>query len=83
MKTKRIRTTITVTEEVHQVFTSMATVSGQSISRCIGDWLESTADGAQFVTYKIKQAKHSPSEVMRDLHQASVAFNAETLATFK
>jgi hypothetical protein len=66
--TERIRLTISVTPETHAIFVSMAEASGQSLGRCIGDWLEDTAEGAQFVAKKMVEARAAPKTVMREMH---------------
>ena len=64
---ERIRLTITVTREAHEVFSRMAGASGMSLGRTIGDWLEDTIDGAQFVAQKLVEAKAQPRIVMREM----------------
>lgn len=64
---ERIRLTITVTPEVHEVFSRMAETAGMSLGRCMGDWLADTLDGAQFVALKMEQARQSPKLAMREL----------------
>jgi hypothetical protein len=63
----RIRLTITVTQEVHDAFSRMAEVGGVSLGRAMGDWLESTLDGAQFVTREVTNAKELPKLMQREL----------------
>ena len=63
---ERIRLTITVTPEVHEIFSRMAEASGVSLGRCMGDWLQDTAEGAQFVAHKMAEARKSPMSVMRE-----------------
>lgn len=63
---ERIRLTITVTPEVHAVFTRIADASGQSLGRTMGDWLCDTAEGAQFVASKMEEARRAPKTVMRE-----------------
>jgi hypothetical protein len=63
----RIRTTISVDKEVHQVFVRMAEAAGMSVSRCMGEWLADTVDGAQFVALKMEEARKSPKLVMREM----------------
>lgn len=70
-QTDRIRTTISVDKEVHQIFVQMAEAGGMSVSRCMGEWLADTAEGAQFVAMKMQQAKQSPKLVMRELQAAA------------
>jgi hypothetical protein len=64
---ERIRLTITVSPEVHEVFSRMAETAGVSLGRCMGDWLADTLDGAQFVALKMEQARQSPKLAMREL----------------
>ena len=69
---ERIRTTISVDKEVHQVFVRMAEASGMSVSRCMGEWLADTVDGAQFVALKMEEARKSPKLVMREMHSMAL-----------
>lgn len=64
---ERIRLTITVSQEVHEVFSRMAQSGGVSLGRCMGDWLADTLDGAQFVAQKMAEAKTMPRTVMREM----------------
>ena len=64
---ERIRLTIAVTPEVHEVFGRMAEASGVSLGRTIGDWLADTMEGAQFVAQKMEEAKSQPRLVMREM----------------
>lgn len=65
--TDRIRTTISLDPEVHAIFVRMAEAAGQSVSRCMGDWLADTAEGAQLVALKMQEARNAPKTVMREL----------------
>jgi len=65
--TDRIRLTISVLPEVHEVFVSMADAAGISLGKCMGDWLADTAEGAQFVAMKMQEARKAPKTVMREL----------------
>lgn len=67
MAADRIRTTISLDPEVHAIFVTMAEASGTSISRCMGDWLADTAEGAQFVAGKMLEARRAPKTVMREM----------------
>lgn len=68
MSTDRIRLTITVTPEVHEVFSRMAVAQGVSLGRAMGDWLADTSEGAQFVAHKMEEARKAPRVVMREMH---------------
>lgn len=50
----RIRLTISVDQQVHDVFARMSAASGLSLSRVMGDWLADTSEGAQFVAGKME-----------------------------
>jgi hypothetical protein len=64
---ERIRLTITVTPEVHEVFSRMSNAAGISLGKCMGDWLGDTMDGAQFVAQKMEEARKAPRVVMREM----------------
>jgi predicted CopG family antitoxin len=70
--TDRIRTTISLTPEVYEIFKRMAEAANMSVSRTMGDWLTDTADAATMITAKMEEAKSAPVRVMREL-QAMVA----------
>lgn len=66
---KRKRVLVSLRPEILDIFSKMSEVSGTSLSRCIGDWLESTSEGAQFVSYKMQQVRNSPVLAMREFHE--------------
>ena len=68
---ERIRLTISVTPEVHAVFTRMSEVGGISLGKCMGEWLADTIDGAQFVAQKMEDARKAPRVVMREMQALS------------
>lgn len=67
--TERIRVTVAITPEVHAVFLDMAKAEGASLSRTMGNWLADTAEGAQFVALKMREARLAPKTVMREFQQ--------------
>ena len=67
MTTERIRTTISLTPQAHAVFKRMAEAGNMSVSRCMGDWLDDTADAAEMLTLKMEEAKRAPLRVMREM----------------
>lgn len=79
---ERIRTTISLSPEVHAVFVRMAEAGGTSVSRCMGDWLADTIDGAQFVAMKMEEARKAPKTVMREMRSMAVGL-LEEVATFE
>jgi hypothetical protein len=73
----RIRTTISVDRDVHEIFVKMAEAGGMSVSRCMGEWLADTAEGAQFVAQKMVEARQSPALVMREMQAYSLGITQE------
>lgn len=67
MAQERIRLTISVTPEVHEVFSRMSQAGGMSLGKCMGEWLTDTIDGAQFVAQKLVEAKAQPRLVMQEM----------------
>ena len=65
--TERIRTTISLSPEAHEVFKRMAEAGNLSISRCMGDWLADTLDAAEMITVKMEHAKREPMRVVSEL----------------
>ena len=57
----------------------MAAVGGVSLGRAMGDWLESTMDGAQFVTREVHNAKELPKLMQREL-MTRLGVNVDKLA---
>lgn len=73
MTTDRIRTTISLSPEVHEAFVTMAKTQGISVSRSMGNWLADTLESAQFVSYKMAELRRAPSESMKGLHDKTIA----------
>lgn len=63
----RIRLTISVSPEAHEVFQRMATATGQSLGMTMGEWLDETSEAAQFLALKLEQAREQPKLVMKEL----------------
>jgi len=74
--TDRIRTTISVSPEVHEIFKRMAESANMSVSRCMGDWLADTQDAANLIALKMEEARKAPMRVMKEL-KAMVAGMSE------
>jgi len=82
-KTNRVRTTISLTPEVHAVFKRMAEAGNTSISVAMGDWLGNTCEAAELITVKMEEAKRAPMLVMKELQAVfadASAYAAEVAA---
>lgn len=77
MATDRIRTTISLDPEVHEIFKRMAEASGMSVSRAMGEWLADTAEGAELVVSKMVEARKAPMVVMREMHAMTKGLGVE------
>lgn len=77
MAEERIRLTISVTPEVHEVFSRMAEAGGMSLGKCMGEWLTDTIEGAQFVAQKMQEARKAPKVVMREMQAFARGFVSE------
>lgn len=69
---ERVRLTISVAPEVHEAYSRMAELLGVSLSRAMGDWLGDTAEAAQLVTVKLREAKQAPQRVLRELEGVAI-----------
>lgn len=76
--TPKIRLTITVTPEVHDVYKRLADSTGTSLGKTMGEWLESTIEGAEFMAGKMEQARAAPGMVMREIHAYAMGVADET-----
>jgi hypothetical protein len=77
---KPVRLTISVSPEVHAAFERLSEASGQSMSKCMGEWLADTLDAVEYVTNMTLKARSAPKLVMRELHAYSVGLVDETTA---
>ena len=52
-----------------------------SVSRCMGDWLNDTADAAQMVMLKMEEAKRAPMKVMREMRAMVAGLGSSVIET--
>lgn len=76
--TKNVRLTITVTPEVHQIFTRFAKAASMPVGRAMGEWLGDTIDAAAFTAQKMEEARAAPALVSRELHAYALGLADET-----
>lgn len=75
---KNIRLTITVTPEVHQIFSRFAKAASMPVGRAMGEWLGDTLDAAAFTAKKMEEARAAPALVSRELHAYALGLADET-----
>lgn len=73
-----VRFTIAVTPEVHATFSRLAAASSSSLSKTVGEWLESTAEGAELMATQFERFKAAPHLVMTEMHAALGSIREET-----
>ena len=64
---KPVRTTITVDADVLEVFQRLASVTGMSQSKAIGEWLADTVDAAATMADLMQKARDQPKLVAAEL----------------
>lgn len=75
---KPIRLTISVTPEVHAAFERLSSASGQSMSKCMGEWLSDTLDAVEYTANLVEKARAAPKMVMREVHAYALGLADET-----
>lgn len=85
-KKKPIRTTVPIDPETYEAFKRMSEVSGVSMGRAIGSWLEETKDAALMIALKMEQAKREPARVLRELElmtEGAITIADEALTSYR
>lgn len=77
-KPKTVRVSVPVTAQVHEVYSRLAASTSTSLGKTMGEWLESTLEGAEFMAGKMEQAKKAPQRVMREIHAYALGVSDET-----
>ena len=54
-----------------------------SVSRCMGEWLSDTSEGAMFVAQKMVDARKAPKMVMREMQAMASGLQEEVNNTMK
>lgn len=67
ISTKKIRVTVPVSAHVLESFKRMSTVSGQSVGRAMGEWLECTREGLEPMIDILEGYKSRPAAAIRTL----------------
>jgi len=80
---ERVRFTIAVDPDVHEAFQEMSKISGQSLSRCVGDWLKDTSQPARLINDELRRLKASPADALEKLGRLQVIAARETEALVK
>lgn len=65
---KPVRLTISVSPEVHAAFERLSAASGQSMSKCMGEWLSDTLEAVEYTATMVEKARQAPKMVMREMH---------------
>lgn len=65
---KAIRVTVPVTPEVQAAFQRLASVSGMSTGKAMGDWLADTMEGALTMADMLEKARRAPKQAVSEMH---------------
>ena len=65
---KQVRVTVPVAPDVLEAFQRLASVSGMSTGKAMGEWLSDTMDGVRMMTDLLEKAKQAPKLAARELH---------------
>jgi len=65
---KQVRVTVPVAPHVLEAFQRLASVSGMSTGKAMGEWLADTMDGVTMMTDLLEKAKQAPKLAARELH---------------
>lgn len=65
---KPVRLTISVSPDVHAAFERLSAASGQSMSKCMGEWLADTLDAVECTASMVEKARQAPKLAMREIH---------------
>lgn len=73
-----LRVSVPITPEVHEAFKRLATATGMSTGKAMGDWLADTLEAVEFMAEKVQQARAAPKIVMREMHAYALGLADET-----
>lgn len=65
---KQVRVTVPVAPDVLEAFQRLASVSGMSTGKAMGEWLSDTMDGVRMMTDLLEKAKQAPKLAARELY---------------
>jgi hypothetical protein len=75
---KQIRLTISVSPDVHSAFERLSAASGNSMSKCMGEWLSDTLEAVEYTALMVEKARLAPKMVMREVHAYALGLADET-----
>ena len=80
------RVTVPISAEAYEAFKTMSEVSGVSMGRAIGSWLDETKDGAMMIALQMERAKREPARVLRQLElmtEGAITIADEALTSYR
>ena len=78
IKPETVRVTVPVTLEVQEAFQKLATASGMSTGKAMGQFLGDMIESVQFLAQKMDEARSAPKTVARELHAYALGLADET-----
>ena len=74
----KTRVTVPVTAEVHETFKRLAEVSGVSVGKAMGEWLQDTMEAAQAMADMMEKARLQPKLALREMQAYTLGLSDMT-----
>jgi hypothetical protein len=77
-KPETVRVTVPVTLEVQEAFQRLASASGMSTGRAMGEFLSDMIESIDYLAQTVQRAREAPKTVARELHAYALGLSDET-----
>ena len=75
---EKVRVTVPIPTDVHDAFKRLASASGSSVGRAMGEWLSNMVDAVHFTAHTMEKARSAPALAMREMHLYAQGLADET-----
>ena len=77
-KPETVRVTVPVTLEVQEAFQRLASASGMSTGKAMGEFLSDMIESIEYLAQTVQRAREAPKQVARELHAYALGITDET-----
>ena len=77
-KPEIVRVTVPVTLEVQEAFQRLASASGMSTGKAMGEFLSDMIESIEYLAQTVQRAREAPKQVARELHAYALGLTDET-----
>lgn len=77
-KPETVRVTVPVTLEVQEAFQRLASASGMSTGKAMGEFLSDMIESIDYLAQTVQRAREAPKTVARELHAYALGLSDET-----